>query len=468
MRQNALQSYSLILEAENLRLADGVKVGWCAIKKYVFTFINVNIYQNEKFIVRHIHICACCIITVVHRGQLHDKQQRHAGVFDRHAQFRHRITGETTATHRFLVYNRHKKQLRISDISIDGVGDGAHFYMNVDGRSGERFSDIEVRGNDSLYVFVTARVDETSADTPFDVYGNLNFVTNGVLQTVTLRAAGQNAVTVSDWTIRENTALTADRPYRVMDSLVVDEGATLRIPAGTTVYFHDKAKIRVKGTLLMEGTQGNPVRLRADRLDKVAGSIPFQLMSGQWDGVHYDKDSYGNEMAYVEMQGSSSGVVVDSCGVLDKRKLHIFNSVLHNSSSSVLTAPTHGLREGSEFSDASEGVVNLTGGKYAFNNCTFANYYLFSAITSPLLTLNYVLPKDKSYDNPLMDAEFNNCVVYGNASDISEGDLKGSAVYLRNCLLRSKGNDDDNFINCVWGGDPKFYTVRKDYISTIV
>ena len=81
-----------------------------------------------------------------------------------------------------------------------------------------------------------------------------------------------------------------------------------------------------------------------------------------------------------------------------------------------------------------------------------------------MLTLNYVLPKDKSYDNPLMDAEFNNCVVYGNASDISEGDLKGSAVYLRNCLLRSKGNDDDNFINCVWGGDPKFYTVRKDYI----
>lgn len=375
------------------------------------------------------------------------------------------FTGETTATHRFLVYNRHKKQLRISDILIDGVGDGAHFYMNVDGRSGERFSDIEVRGNDSLYVFVTARVDETSADTPFDVYGNLNFVTNGVLQTVTLRAAGQNAVTVSDWTISENTALTADRPYRVMDSLVVDEGATLRIPAGTTVYFHDKAKIRVKGTLLMEGTQGNPVRLRADRLDKVAGSIPFQLMSGQWDGVHYDKDSYGNEMAYVEMQGSSSGVVVDSCGVLDKRKLHIFNSVLHNSSSSVLTAAHSWIdAEGSEFSDASEGVVNLTGGKYAFNNCTFANYYLFSAITSPLLTLNYVLPKDKSYDNPLMDAEFNNCVVYGNASDISEGDLKGSAVYLRNCLLRSKGNDDDNFINCVWGGDPKFYTVRKDYI----
>lgn len=375
------------------------------------------------------------------------------------------FTGENTATRRFLIYNRHKKQLRVSDISVDGAADGVRFFVNVDGRSGERFQDVEIRGLDSMYVFVEARVGATDADRPFDVYGNLNFVTNGVSQTVVLRAAGQNFVKVSDWTVSENTTLSPDRPYRVMDSLVVDEGATLRIPAGTTLYFHDKAKLRVKGTLLVEGEQGNPVRLRADRLDKVAGSIPFQLMSGQWDGVRFDKDSYGNEMRYVEMQGSSTGVTVDSCGVLDRRTLHLFNSVLHNSSGSVLTASHAWIdAEGCEFSDASEGVATLTGGKYAFNNCTFANYYLFSAITSPLLTLRYLLPAQKAYDNPLMEAEFNNCIVYGNASDISEGDLRGSSVYLRNCLLRSSGSDDDNFIGCVWGGDPKFYTVRADYI----
>ena len=89
---------------------------------------------------------------------------------------------------------------------------------------------------------------------------------------------------------------------------------------------------------------------------------------------------------------------------------------------------------------------------------------MFSAIANPILTLNYVLLDDKTYANPLMEANFNNCIVYGNTSDISVGDLKGSSVFLRNCLLRSEGSDDDNFINCVWGGDPKFYTVRNDYI----
>ena len=375
------------------------------------------------------------------------------------------FTGEGTATKRLLIYNRHKKQLRISDISVDGAPEGVEFNINVDGRSGDHFTDVEIRGRDSMYVFVEARVPASAEDVPFDVFGNLNFTTNGTLQTVVLHAAGQNVNTISGMTVDDDLTLSASRPYRVMDSLVVAEGATLRIPAGTTVYFHDKAKIVVRGTLIAEGNQGNPVRFRADRLDKVAGSIPFQLMSGQWDGVKFESNSFGNELSYLEMQGSSNGITVDSCGVVDKRKLHLFNSVLHNSSSTVLSAAHAWIdAEGCEFSDAADAVVDLTGGKYTFANCTFANYYLFAAISSPILTLNYLMPDDKKYDNPLMEAEFTNCIVYGNASDISAGDLANTGVYLRNCLLRSEGADDEHFISCVWSGDPKFYTVRNEYV----
>ena len=67
------------------------------------------------------------------------------------------FTGEVTATKRFLVYNRHKKQLNIERISLAGAPEGAKFYLNVDGRSGEAFQDVEVRGEDSIYVFVEAR-----------------------------------------------------------------------------------------------------------------------------------------------------------------------------------------------------------------------------------------------------------------------------------------------------------------------
>lgn len=375
------------------------------------------------------------------------------------------FTGETTATKRFVVYNRHKKQLRIERIFLTGAPEGAEFYLNVDGRSGKEFSDIEVRGEDSIYVFVEARIDATDADLPFDVFDHLNFVTNGTQQSVVIRAAGQNAVTLSDFHVSGTETLSLERPYRVMDSIVVEKNAVLKIPAGTIVYFHDKACLKVRGSLVAEGTVGNPVTFRGDRLDKVAGGIPFELMSGQWDGIRIEKESFGNELSHAVMHSSSNGIVVDSCGVLDRMKLRICNSVLHNSAASVLKV-SHAWVEavGCEFSDSKDGVVDLTGGRFAFDNCTFANYYLFDVVTSAILTLRYALPDDKVYDNPLMEASFDNCIVYGNAADISIGDLAETNVYLRNCLLRSRGENDDRFIDCLWDADPKFYTVRDEYI----
>jgi len=37
-------------------------------------------------------------------------------------------------------------------------------------------------------------------------------------------------------------------------------------------------------------------------------------------------------------------------------------------------------------------------------------------------------------------------------------------VYLRRCLLRSEGEDDEHFVACIWGEDPLYYTVRTDYL----
>jgi hypothetical protein len=30
--------------------------------------------------------------------------------------------------------------------------------------------------------------------------------------------------------------------------------------------------------------------------------------------------------------------------------------------------------------------------------------------------------------------------------------------------MKSSGSDDDNFISCLWGSNPLFYTVREDYV----
>lgn len=76
--------------------------------------------------------------------------------------------------------------------------------------------------------------------------------------------------------------MTSTKPIVFQDTLKVEAGATLTIPAGTTVYFSQKAALDVYGTLRCEGTADNPVTLRGDRLDKMFKYLPYDRVSGQW------------------------------------------------------------------------------------------------------------------------------------------------------------------------------------------
>ncbi len=370
------------------------------------------------------------------------------------------ITAQSTPTKQFMVYNRSDKMVNISSISIAGKAKGK-FYLNVDGVKGSEFHNIEIRGKDSIYVFVESNIDVTGADEPVETTDRIDFVTNGVTQSVVLTAWGQDVNIISGDTVKTDTHLGAGKPYLVYDTLVVAQGATLTIDPGVTLLFHAKAGMKVEGRLLAQGSQERPIVLRGDRLDHVVGQINFDIMSGQWGGVQFGRHSYGNEMAYVEMRGSTLGVTVnpDTCSQM---ALHIFNSVLHNSSSSVLTATNAWVEaEGTELSDAAGSVASFTGGKVRLTQCTLANYYLFDAISGAILNLE---PQDEAKTYKILEAQVDNCIIYGNTAELNNGDLTGTGIMLRNCLLKSQGSDDANFISCVWGGDPMFYTEREKYI----
>ena len=47
---------------------------------------------------------------------------------------------------------------------------------------------------------------------------------------------------------------------------------------------------------------------------------------------------------------------------------------------------------------------------------------------------------------------------------MAPGNLDGTQIYLRRCLIRSDGTDDEHFTDILWNQDPLFYTVRADYL----
>ena len=161
-------------------------------------------------------------------------------------------TLEGSPTRRFTVYNRHDKILNISNISLRDDNDG-YFRLNVDGFSGKSFSDIEIRPNDSILVFVEATLPENGRDDLLEVERHLDFITNGVTSTVVLNIQGQDVVRYDGLDITGNTVWNAAKPYLISDTVRIAPGATLTLEAGTKVRMKDKSAFKVEGTLLASG-----------------------------------------------------------------------------------------------------------------------------------------------------------------------------------------------------------------------
>ena len=373
------------------------------------------------------------------------------------------ITLQGTATKQMVVYNRSKKQISISSIKVAGLASKGHFHLNVDGVRGDEFHNVEIRGNDSIFIFIEARLDEMEKDEPTLVEDRLDFVTNGVTQHVLLSAWGQDVVRINGDTIGRTTRLTADKPYLIYDTVFVKEGVTLYIDAGATLLFHDKAAMRCAGRMLANGTAEEPITFRGDRLDRVVGRTSFDIMSGQWGGIIFTPPTMNNVLSHVIMKGSSIGMHCTANSDTTHCALKLVNCVLTNSASTCLATQTCYVQLiGTEISDAAEEVAYFAGGKVLASQCTFANYYLFKVPSFPIVNVFNVEYSDGSIGK--IKARFDNSIICGLSKELNEGKLDDFDVYLRYCLLRSDGTDDAHFINCVWGGDPLFLTVRDDYI----
>lgn len=378
------------------------------------------------------------------------------------------FTSQPTPTYSFKVYNRHSKVINISQI---GLRDGSKgFRLNVDGTAGRTFSNIEIRPNDSIYVFVEVTVPPTGGDKAMRVADHVDFVTQGVSRSVVVAATGMDVEVLRDVELTADTHWSAGGPRQVFGSLVVAEGVTLTLDPGVELFFHDKATLEVHGRLVSRGSVERPVVMTGDRTDNVVGDIPFDLMAGQWGGVTFHPTSGGSVIDHTVIKNMSQGVFADSVKApsADVPGLYIRNSRIRNSSGYALCSWFSDITAiGTEFSDAGLTPLLLIGGNNVMNHVTVSNYYLFAAIAYPLVNLSHFNPKSEAEGCagvPYMKADFANCIFYGLGQDINTGNLDDTEVYIRHTVFKSEGTDDEHFISSVWNTDPMFLTVRDEYL----
>ena len=374
------------------------------------------------------------------------------------------FTEQPSTTHRFTVYNRANKSISVSNIRLSGENAGL-FRLNVDGFSGREFNNVEIRANDSIYVFVETTLPANEQTEPIEVTASLDFLTQGVTRSVVVAARGRDVKRINSLTLTENTRFEAGKPYQIFDSLVVAAGATLTIDPGAELLFHDGAMMVVRGTLKAVGQPGKEITFSGDRTGNVAADISFDIMSRQWIGMFFTNTSRDNELSYAHVCNTRQGVTVDGGYSERPVELKMINSRLRNSGGLVLEVYHANIKAyGCEFAEAADGAVYLQGGDHVFNHCTLSNYYLFTALGGEILQFTHFNEEtDDTSGLPYTKADFTNSIIYGLGTDLNYGDFTGTEIYLRRCLLKSVGTDDDNFLDCLWDTDPGFLTVREDY-----
>jgi hypothetical protein len=370
-----------------------------------------------------------------------------------------------------MVYNSNSKPLLIRSIHLAGAGNSG-FRINVDGFSGTSFRDVEIRANDSMYVFVETTLNENGANTPLIRLDSIQFLTNGITQKVILKACGQDVYILKGGNyIETDSVLPNNKPYLIYDSLVVRENATLTIPEGTTLYMHNDAEIDVYGSLKIKGSPSRPVTIRGDKLTATAG-VSYDRLPGQWAGIYFASESYDNEIDCARIRNGKHGLIFDA-STPDRSKLKLTNSVLTNVYYNLISAENcHMEVANCELSNAGGALLYLNGGRYRFTHCTIANYFVWSIRSLAAVCLrNYLSEEGVTTPFPLEQADFLNCIIYGNkASELKLypcPDPAGEIALnyrMDYCLIKQEDKNVDNthITNCLLNSDPLFRQTDDD------
>ncbi len=374
-----------------------------------------------------------------------------------------KYAGSTTKL--FTIHNRHKQTMNISKIFL-ASGSNSAYTLNVDGISGKSLTDIEILGNDSLYVFVQVHV-TPSQSAPLLIKDSIIFETNGNTQDVKLTAIGQNVHLIKPDHFPTNgfppysiigrsgfdTTLINDLPYLVFGYAVVDSACKLTISPGVHMYFHNYACLFVykEGTLIVDGiTKGNEVTFQGDRLE-----IDYKELPGQWRGIWLSALSKNNFINWSIIKNATIGIQSDTVSSTTAATLKLTNTIVKNMQVAALYG--QGTRIWSSnclFANCGQYVAALTiGGSYKFEQCTFANYWTGSQRTTSTLALNnYYSSGGTTYIRPLDSCYFGNCIIYGDIADeIGLDSASGAGVppnifsfKFNHCIIKSSLNTNSS------------------------
>lgn len=369
-----------------------------------------------------------------------------------------------SVTKSFKIYNTNNQKLRLTRVRLAG-GSTSNFRINIDGTPGPEANNIEMEANDSIYVFVTVNVDQTTANLPFLINDSISVQFNGNERFFHLTAYGQNANFINNLVIKNDTAWTNNLPFVILGGLRVDTGKTLIIQPGCRIYANARAPIIIDGTLQVNGTKTDSIVFRGDRLDPDYRDLP-----GSWPGLYFRGNSKDNRLTYAILQNSYQSVVVEKPSVNANPKLILQETIIDNSyDAGVLAVNSSITARNCLISNCGYNILLVQGGNYQFDYCTAASYFsnfLFRRAENRVLTISNSdgAPTPQIFN---LDARFRNCIFWGEGGAVEDEVMvvkQGTAsvynVKFDNVLYKvTNAQTNAAFSNSISNNDPLFDSI---------
>lgn len=362
------------------------------------------------------------------------------------------FTNIGSSTYNLRVYNRSSNDINIPTIRL-ALGQNSEYRLNVDGMSGKEFKNIEILAKDSMYVFIETTIDINNLPNTtgeflytdkieFDSGANFQSVelvtlvkdavfiypdkdqTTGVIETLIINMGGEIIQTdiKGRYLLPSELTFTNQKPYVVYGYAAVPNNETLTVEAGARVYFHsdsgilvsEGASLHVDGALSSDqAVLDNEVIFQGDRLEPGFSNIP-----GQWGTIWLLDGSVDNTINYATIKNAGIGILCEGNPDHANNKLTITNSQIYNSSNfGILGRRTSILAENLIINNSGQASFAATfGGKYNVTHSTIANYWNNSYRQFPALLINNFMEDESNvvYITDLTEANFNNCIIYGN------------------------------------------------------
>ena len=338
------------------------------------------------------------------------------------------FTSAGSVTRSFKIFNKNDQKLRLSRVALAG-GTSSSFQLNIDGLAGSQADNIEMEGNDSLYVFVQVNVNPNAEEKPFILKDSIEIVYNGNQTFVQLQAYGQNAVFLKNRIITGSETWSRQLPYVILGSVRIDTNAVLKISAGARIYLHADAPFLVDGTLLARGDKDARITFSGDRLEEEYKNLP-----ASWPGIYFRNTSKENVLEYVTIQNGYQGITVQDRSATASPKLTLSKCIINN----IYDVGIRGINteiyaDNCLVSNCGNNLILHYGGDYRFTFCTVVSYgNLYIAHKNPVLIATDFIGQEGQYYTAPLRANFTNSIFWGE-NGIVENEIeiqkKGNGIF---------------------------------------